>query len=224
MEQEILNTQAQKEDDIQKEDKRCEIQKDNIQQEDKKCEVDEEEQEIVNIQAQKEYNIQQEDYRFEVDEEEQVNRKAQEQKEDNIQQEDNSCKVDEEEQEIIPPYFQPFFWEDNSWYKLVRFEDYYRLPHIEDRIEKEKCWYGIKPPLGYIEHVRRERKKDKEIWLENLKSKGHILQQIQETKEQILKSRNEVMKHVTSETLKQNERIGKITTDDTSYMERSVFR
>ena len=128
--------------------------------------MDEEEQEIVNIQVQKEYNIQQEDYRFEVDEEEQVNRKAQAQKEDNIQQEDNSCELDEEEQEIIPPYFQPLFWEDNSWYKLVRFEDYYRLPHIEDRIEKEKCWYGIKPPLGYIEHVRRERKKDKEIWLE----------------------------------------------------------
>ena len=150
VEQEILNTQAQKKYDIQKEDKRCERQNGNIQQGDNKFEADVEEQVIVNI---------------EVDEVEQEIVNIQEQK-DNIQKEDNSCELDEEEQEIIPPYFQPLFWEDNSWYKLVRFEDYYRLPHIEDRIEKEKCWYGIKPPLGYIEHVRRERKKDKEIWLE----------------------------------------------------------
>ena len=36
VEQEILNTQVQKEDDIQKEDKRGETQKENIQKEDKK--------------------------------------------------------------------------------------------------------------------------------------------------------------------------------------------
>ena len=103
-------------------------------------EVGEAEQEIWNTQAQKKYDIQEEYKRCEIQKENiqqedksfEVNRKTQEQKEYNIQQEDNSCEVDEEEQDIIPPYFQPLFWEDNSWYKLVRFEDYYRLPHIED--------------------------------------------------------------------------------------------
>ena len=93
VEQEILNTQAQKKYDIQKEDKRCERQNGNIQQEDNKFEVDVEEQVIVNI---------------EVDEVEQEIVNIQEQK-DNIQKEDNSCELDEEEQEIIPPYFQPLF-------------------------------------------------------------------------------------------------------------------
>ena len=78
----------------------------------------------------------------------------------------DQIEMQEEEQDIIPPYFQHFCWEEYSWYKLVRFEDYYRLAHVEEQIAKEECVFGIKPPLGYVEHMRRERKKDKEIWLE----------------------------------------------------------
>ena len=48
----------------------------------------------------------------------------------------DQIEMQEEEQDIIPPYFQHFFREEDSWYKLVRFEDYYRLAHVEEQIAK----------------------------------------------------------------------------------------
>ena len=76
----------------------------------------------------------------------------------------DQIEMQEEEQYIIQPYFQNFFPEDNLWYKLVRFQDCYRLAHVEEQIAIIEGVLGIKPPLGYVEHMRRVRKRDKDIW------------------------------------------------------------